>query len=112
MPADFIKGEHGLKSVHCETAGGYIWICLAKQAPDFSPFRSRSEAYLAAHRLGEAKVAVVPKAVAITTDTSPSAIAPPKDKPLINPRFSSPESSGLTVKVEKDQKEKVVLIVE
>ena len=57
MPADFIKGEHGLKSVHCETAGGYIWICLAKQAPDFSPFRSRSEAYLAAHRLGEAKVA-------------------------------------------------------
>jgi Rieske 2Fe-2S family protein len=57
MGADFSKDERGLKSVRCESLGGYIFICLAKQAPDLAAFRARMEPYLAPHRLGEAKVA-------------------------------------------------------
>ena len=54
---DFKPAEYGLKPVHCETVGGYIFICLADQAPDFAPFRATVEPYLARHRLGETKVA-------------------------------------------------------
>jgi Rieske 2Fe-2S family protein len=57
MAEDFDKSQHGLKRVHCETVGGYIFICLANEAPDFSAFRSLVEPYLARHRLGETKVA-------------------------------------------------------
>ena len=57
MGPDFDKDEHGLKRVHCESVGGYIWICLAEQAPDLAAFRARMEPYFAPHRLGEAKVA-------------------------------------------------------
>ena len=57
MGADFDAKAHGLKPVHCESVGGYVWICLAKQAPDFSAFRDSVEPYLAPHRLTDAKVA-------------------------------------------------------
>ena len=57
MGPDFDRSEHGLKSVHCESMGGYIWICLGRQAPDLAAFRARMEPYFAPHRLGEAKVA-------------------------------------------------------
>ena len=56
MAEDFDKSEHGLKPIHCETVGGYIFICLAERAPDFAPFRALVEPYLARHRLGETKV--------------------------------------------------------
>ncbi|WP_411033542.1 aromatic ring-hydroxylating oxygenase subunit alpha [Shinella sp. BYT-45] len=57
MAEDFDKSQHGLKKIHCETVGGYIFICLADEAPDFSAFRATVEPYLARHRLGETKVA-------------------------------------------------------
>ena len=57
MAEDFDRTQHGLKKVHCETVGGYIFICLADEAPDFAPFRAMVEPYLARHRLGETKVA-------------------------------------------------------
>lgn len=57
MPEDFDKEQFSLKPVHCESVGGYIFICLAEQAPDFAPFRAMVEPYLARHRLGETKVA-------------------------------------------------------
>jgi glycine betaine catabolism A len=47
----------GLKPIHCESVGGYLWICLAREAPDFAPFGKAIEPYLAPHRLREAKVA-------------------------------------------------------
>jgi len=52
---DFAR--HSLKPVHCESAGGYIFLCLAPVAPDFAPLRERIEAYFGPHRLAEAKVA-------------------------------------------------------
>lgn len=57
MGDDFDKSQHGLKPIHCESVGGYIFICLAETAPDFAPFRATVEPYLARHRLGETKVA-------------------------------------------------------
>jgi Rieske 2Fe-2S family protein len=53
----FDKTQYGLKPVHCASVGGYIWICLAKVAPDFEPVRRHLEPYFLPHRLHEAKVA-------------------------------------------------------
>jgi Rieske 2Fe-2S family protein len=53
----FDKSQFGLKPVHCASVGGYIWICLAKAAPDFEPVRRHLEPYFQPHQLHEAKVA-------------------------------------------------------
>lgn len=54
---DFKPAEYGLKQVHCESVAGYIYICLADEAPDFNNFRNLVEPYLAPHNIKEAKVA-------------------------------------------------------
>jgi hypothetical protein len=53
--------------------------------------------------LGDARVAVIPsgQGSASSTDTSPDAVEKPAPPSEFQPRFSSPDSSGLTVKVEK-----------
>lgn len=57
MGEDFDKSQFGMKQVHCESVAGYIFICLADQAPDFAPVRQTIEPYVAPHRLSESKVA-------------------------------------------------------
>jgi glycine betaine catabolism A len=57
MGEDFDTTNFGLKPVACETAGGYIFICLADQPMDFAPFRAMMEPYFLPHRLRDAKVA-------------------------------------------------------
>jgi len=57
MGEDFDKAQFGMKQVHCESVGGYIFICLADEAPDFSAVRQTIEPYIAPHRLWESKVA-------------------------------------------------------
>ena len=57
MGADFDRAQHGLKSVHCETLAGYVWICLADEAPDFAEFRRTAAPFIAPHDLTVAKVA-------------------------------------------------------
>jgi Rieske 2Fe-2S family protein len=57
MGEGFEASRHGLKPVHCESVAGYIWICVASDAPDLGPFRAQVEPYLAPHRLTETKVA-------------------------------------------------------
>lgn len=57
MEADLDKEKYGLRPIHCESVGGYIFVCLAAQAPSFAPFRAQVEAYLAPHRLSETKIA-------------------------------------------------------
>ena len=54
---DFKPAEYGLKQVHCETVAGYIYICVADEAPDFASFRNLIEPYLAPHNIKDAKVA-------------------------------------------------------
>ncbi|MDT6939027.1 aromatic ring-hydroxylating dioxygenase subunit alpha [Brucella pseudogrignonensis] len=54
---DFKPAEYGLKQVHCESVAGYIYVCLADDAPDFNSFRTLVEPYLAPHNIKEAKVA-------------------------------------------------------
>jgi glycine betaine catabolism A len=57
MGEDFDPKPYGLKPVHCESIGGYLWLCLAREAPDIAPLRASIEPYFAPHRLGETKVA-------------------------------------------------------
>ena len=57
MGDDFDASQFSLKPVHCESVGGYIFICLGPVAPDFGPTRAMLEPYLAPHRLTETKVA-------------------------------------------------------
>ncbi|MBK0021424.1 aromatic ring-hydroxylating dioxygenase subunit alpha [Brucella pseudogrignonensis] len=54
---DFKPAEYGLKQVHCENVAGYIYVCLADEAPNFNGFRNLVEPYLAPHNIKDAKVA-------------------------------------------------------
>ncbi|WP_223597002.1 aromatic ring-hydroxylating oxygenase subunit alpha [Brucella suis] len=54
---DFKPADYGLKPVHCETVAGYIYICVAEEAPDFAAFRNLVGPYLAPHNIKDAKVA-------------------------------------------------------
>jgi Rieske 2Fe-2S family protein len=47
----------GLRPVHVRTAAGTIYVCLADEPPDFTPFRTALEPCLAPHDLSNAKVA-------------------------------------------------------
>jgi Rieske 2Fe-2S family protein len=49
--------ELGLKPLHCTTLAGFVFICLAAQAPDFDTFARAAEPYLLPHHLRDAKVA-------------------------------------------------------
>lgn len=57
MGPGFDRSQLGLKPVHCETIAGYIFVCLAAEAPDFASTRRHLEPYLLPHRLAEARVA-------------------------------------------------------
>ena len=57
MGSNFDKSLYGLKSVHCTSVGGYIFVCVAKDAPDFEPVRQQLEPYFLPHKLHEAKIA-------------------------------------------------------
>src|SRR5690606_24614062 len=57
MGEGFDTSAFGLKSVACETAGGYIFISLAEEPMDFAPFRAIMEPFFLPHRLRDAKVA-------------------------------------------------------
>ena len=57
MGADFDAAQHGLKPVHCESVGGYVFVCVGRQAPDFAAFRAQMEPYFLPHHLADAKLA-------------------------------------------------------
>ncbi|MET0748183.1 MAG: aromatic ring-hydroxylating dioxygenase subunit alpha, partial [Rhizobium sp.] len=57
MADSFDKSQYGLKPIHCESVGGYIFISLAQTAPDFQPVRDSILPYMAPHRLSESKIA-------------------------------------------------------
>jgi glycine betaine catabolism A len=57
MGVGFDRTPFALRPVHCESIAGYVFICLADEAPDFTATRVQLTAYLAPHRLHEARVA-------------------------------------------------------
>jgi Rieske 2Fe-2S family protein len=59
MGATFDKSQYGLKPVHCASVGGYIWVSLAKAAPDFEPIAKHLAPYFNPHKLHETKLAFV-----------------------------------------------------
>jgi Rieske 2Fe-2S family protein len=57
MGSAFDRTQFELRRVHCATVAGYVFICLAAQAPDFEVTRRQIEPYLLPHRLDQARVA-------------------------------------------------------
>lgn len=57
MEGDFDRSEFGLKPVHCENLAGYIFLCLADEAPSFDKFRADLEPFIARQDIENAKVA-------------------------------------------------------
>jgi Rieske 2Fe-2S family protein len=57
MGPDFKAAEFNLKQAHCRTVGGYVYVCLADEAPDFDTFSQMVEPYMLPHALNNAKVA-------------------------------------------------------
>jgi Rieske 2Fe-2S family protein len=49
--------EYGLKTAHCAEVGGYIFVCVADDPPDFAPCGDQLAPYMAPHGLADAKVA-------------------------------------------------------
>ncbi|WP_085706472.1 SRPBCC family protein [Pseudomonas sp. B8(2017)] len=57
MGTDFDPSEHELAPVHCEIVHSYIYVCVARQAPDFEKFRSAVSPFIGPHYLEDCKVA-------------------------------------------------------
>ena len=57
MGPSFDASQFPLKQAHCRTVGGYIYVCLADEAPDFEAFANMVEPYMVPHALSNAKVA-------------------------------------------------------
>lgn len=53
----FSGSRVALTSVRCETVAGYIFVCLADEAPAFAPTRRQLTPYLLSHGLSEVRVA-------------------------------------------------------
>lgn len=58
MGETFKTNDYPLHRVHCRTAGGYIFISLADEPPEFDGFLKDLERYLEPYDLDNAKVAV------------------------------------------------------
>ncbi len=57
MPADFKPADHSLLPVHVRVLGGTIYVCLADDPPDFSPYEEDLASRLLPHGLEKAKLA-------------------------------------------------------
>ena len=57
MDAEFDRNAYPLKHPHCRVVGGYIFICLAEEAPEFDSFQRDVEPYLLPHDIDNCKVA-------------------------------------------------------
>ncbi|MEZ8141798.1 aromatic ring-hydroxylating dioxygenase subunit alpha [Enterovibrio sp. FF113] len=58
MGDDFDKQQFSLHPVHCESAGGYIFVCLADNPPPIQEFLDDMNLYLEPHGMEDTKIAV------------------------------------------------------
>ncbi|MFT2109936.1 aromatic ring-hydroxylating oxygenase subunit alpha [Marinomonas sp. 2405UD68-3] len=60
MGNGFDKQKHGLKRAHCKTAGGFVFVCLANEAPkgDFDDFLQTLEEYMEPYDVENTKLAI------------------------------------------------------
>lgn len=57
MGEDFDPSGYSLKPAACESAGGYIFVCLSEEPADFTSFKAFMEPYFLPHGLRDAKIA-------------------------------------------------------
>ena len=107
-----LTGE--VKRMNGEPVGEATVVFYPESGPSAIARTDAGGVFKATVPLGKARVAVVANASAISEDTSPEALEKQaeENKSPINPRFSSPDSSGLSVEVKTSQTDKVVLVVE
>ena len=60
MGEGFDMKSHGLNKAHCRTAGGFVFVCLAKEAPegDFEEFLATLDEYMEPYDVENTKLAV------------------------------------------------------
>ncbi|MBJ7537510.1 aromatic ring-hydroxylating oxygenase subunit alpha [Marinomonas transparens] len=60
MNKDFDKAQHGMKPTFCKTAGGFIFVCLGKKAPndEFDEFLETLKHYMEPYDVENTKLAV------------------------------------------------------
>ena len=56
MEGEIDKSQFGLKPVHCRSVGGYIFVCVGRDAPDWDAFSATVAPYLAPHDLSDTAV--------------------------------------------------------
>lgn len=105
-----LTGE--VKRMSGEPIGKVKVVLYPKVGPTSVATTDDGGKFTATVALGECRVAVV-SAREATADMSPDATAKAAEgDSKVDSRFASPESSGLTAKVEEKQTEKVVFIVD
>lgn len=57
MGPDFNTADHDLLPAHCEVVHSYVYVCVAKVAPDFEKFRRAVSPFIGPHHLEDCKVA-------------------------------------------------------
>jgi len=77
MGPDFDASQYPLKQAHCRTVGGYVYVCLADEAPDFDAFARMVEPYMLPHDLKNAKVAHSSTLVGLWPTPTPAKSPPP-----------------------------------
>ena len=59
MGNQFDLKQHGLKATHCQVAGGFIFVCLARgDAPEIAPLAATLDEYMEPYDIENSKVAV------------------------------------------------------
>ncbi|RYC32139.1 aromatic ring-hydroxylating dioxygenase subunit alpha [Lichenibacterium minor] len=56
MEGEIDKSQFGLKPVHCRSVGGYVFVCVGRDAPDWDAFSATVAPYLAPHDLSDTVV--------------------------------------------------------
>lgn len=112
VPTAALTGE--VKRMNGEPVGQATVVFYPEAGPSAVAQTDAGGVFNATVAVGSARVAVVANATSASEDTSPEALAEQakNENPPINTRFASPDSSGLSVKVESTQSEKVVFVVD
>jgi hypothetical protein len=111
VPTASLTGE--VKRMNGEPVGDVTVVFYPDSGPSALTKTDTGGRFSATVPIGPNRVAVIANSTASSDDNSPEALAElAKQKSPINPRFATPESSGLTVDVKPTQDEKIVFVVD
>lgn len=111
IPTASVTGE--VKRMSGEPIGKVKVVFYPKSGPTTVTTADDGGKFTATVALGECRVAVVSGSEAKSPDMSPKAVAAAAaGDSKVASRFASPDSSGLTTKIQEKQSEKLVFVVQ